>query len=314
MKKLTIAREINPDNALQDSGLDWRVEKRPVMVWSQKSDDRDYVVSDQYIATVRTDTEDILGIVSDRYEPIQNQDLLWCAEKISKGNLSFVGAGYTGNGERVFAQLNGNPWGIGPKKDEVYPTFILSNGHDGNHPVSAWPTSIRLICENSLNMSASQANNRGHMMISLRHRGTASDLLESIMNSVGEFQNRSEAFHTRAQILAGCDLNTEQIQAFWTNVYTKMFGKIYTNPETKEQVSSNDSAASTMIKWSNVFDAEKNSSGTNLWTAMNSVTHWLDHGQVYRGANKSDNRFNDIVFGSGASEKVKVMDLALQHI
>lgn len=311
---LTINRNIDPSNALQTSGLDWRVEKRPVMVWSQKSDERDYVVSDSLMATVRTDTEDILGVVSDRYQPIQNEELLWCAEKIGKGNLSFVSAGYTGNGERVYAQLNGNPWGIGPKDDEVYPTFVLSNGHDGNHPISGWPTTIRVICENTLNMSSSQASRRGHMMISLRHRGTAVDLLESMINSVVEFQERSDAFHSRAQILAGCDLNVEQVQGFWTSVYTKMFGKIYSNAATEDQVKANDKAAEVMIKWANTFDSEKNHSGTNLWTAMNSVTNWLDHGQIYRGSNKSDNRFNDTVFGSGASEKVKVMDLALQYI
>jgi hypothetical protein len=69
-----------------------------------------------------------------------------------------------------------------------------------------------------------------------------------------------------------------------------------------------------MIKWADTFDSEVKHSGANLWTAMNAVTNWLDHNQVYRGSGKTDNRFNDTVFGKGASEKVEVMNMALAHI
>jgi hypothetical protein len=44
---------------------------------------------------------------------------------------------------------------------------------------------------------------------------------------------------------------------------------------------------------------------------MNSITYWLDHQQIYRGEKKSENRFNDILFGKGAKEKVDVMNAAL---
>ena len=69
-----------------------------------------------------------------------------------------------------------------------------------------------------------------------------------------------------------------------------------------------------MIKWSNTFDLETPLSGSNLWTAMNAVTYWIDHNQIYRGNNKAENRFVDVLFGTGAKEKVAVMDRALSMV
>jgi phage/plasmid-like protein (TIGR03299 family) len=310
---LKIHSNIDVNNVLGSSGLDWRVAKKPVLVESNNSA-CDYVASKDFMAVVRSDTQDILGIVSNKYQPIQNEELLWCAEHVSNGVLNLVSAGYTGNGERVYAQLNGNPWGIGPSKDEVYPTFVLSNGHDGNHPISGWPTTVRVICENSLNMSSNLAKKRGHMMISLRHRGNVMGLLEEILNSIEEYHDRAERFKVKANALACSSLSVEQVQQFWTNVYTQMFGNIHTNVETEAQEKANKKAASVMIKWADTFDSEVKHSGANLWTAMNAVTNWLDHSQVYRGEGKDDNRFNDTVFGKGATEKVAVMDMALANI
>jgi hypothetical protein len=90
-----------------------------------------------------------------------------------------------------------------------------------------------------------------------------------------------------------------------------MFGDIHNNPSNEKEVDANNRAASVMIRWSNTFDEEAGQVGYNMWNAANAVTNWLDHGQIYRGNKKTENKFNDVVFGNRAKYKIDVMNAAL---
>lgn len=294
--------------AMGHSNLNWTVSKRPIFVLSERT--QDWHGTSKFFATTRDDNDNILGIVGPDYQIIQNHELAYLAERVSGSDVKVETCGSIQGGQRVWIQLNANPFDVGEKKDTVQPKFLLTNGHTGLHPLAALPTTVRVICENTLNM-ALNTGRKNNMMITLKHTGSIQNRLESLVDAIEEFKNRTQTFQSKAESLARKSVSTEFVQAFWTQVYMNMFGDIHGNPTTEAQLEANKQATSTMVKWSNTFDSEVKHSGANLWTAMNAVTYWLDHQQIYRGTNKNENRFVDILFGNGAKEKVAVMDHAL---
>ena len=299
---------LSMDEAINQANLNWTVSKRPIFVLSEN--DQDWHGTNRFFATTRDDNNHILGVVGPDYQVVQNEELMYLCERLQGSDVRIEGAGSFNNGSRVFVQMRGNAFDVGPKNDVNIPMTLFTNGHDGQWPLSCLPTSIRVICQNTLNMALRQGK-KNNMLISLKHTGNIQDRLDSMVEAIENWKLRSQEFEVKANDLARKEVTTEFVQAFWTHVYMNMFGDMHESPMNDDQIADNKAASSTLVKWSNTFDSEVKHSGANLWTAMNSITYWLDHQQIYRGEKKSENRFNDILFGKGAKEKVDVMNAAL---
>jgi phage/plasmid-like protein (TIGR03299 family) len=297
--------------ATEEAKLNWTVSKRPIYVLSEN--DQDWHGTNKFFATTRDDNDHILGIVGPEYQVVQNEELMYLCERVQGSDVKIETAGFLNHGQRVWVQMRGNAFDVGPKGDVNIPMTLFTNGHDGQWPLSCLPTSVRVICQNTLNMALKNGR-KSNMIISLKHTGNIQDRLEQMIMAIEQWKDRTTDFQTKAEALASVDVTTEFVQNFWTKVYTEMFGDIHDSPMNEQQNDDNKSAVSTMVKWSNTFDSEVKHSGANLWTAMNAVTYWLDHQQIYRGERKHENRFNDILFGNGAKEKVNVMNRALEFV
>lgn len=302
------------EEATTRAGMNWTVSKRPIYVMNTPSDtDDNLYTTNKFFATTRDDTNTILGVVGPDYQVVQNEELAYLCERLQGSDVKIETAGILDNGRRVFFQMRGNAFDVGPKKDTNIPLTLFTNGHDGQWPLSSLPTSIRVVCQNTLNMALSQGKKQ-NMIISLKHTGNIQVRLEAMIEAIENWKHRTADFQDKAESLARKEVNTEFVQNFWTQIYSDMFGNIHENPMNDEQNDDNQTAKSTLTKWANTFDSEVKLSGANLWTAMNAVTYWLDHQQIYRGEKKQENRFNDILFGTGAKEKVNVMNSSLQYV
>ena len=300
--------------AMDKANLNWTVSKRPIYVMNTPSDtDEELYTTNKFFATTRDDNNHILGIVGPDYQIVQNEELVYLCERLQGSDVKIETAGYLDHGRRVWVQMRGNAFDVGPKKDTNIPMTLFSNGHDGQWPLSCLPTSTRVICENTLNM-ALRNGTKNNMIISIKHVGNMQDRLEGMIQAIENWKDRTNDFQSKAETLARKEVNTEFVQNFWLNLYIEMFGDVHESPMNDAQNDDNKTAGSVLTKWANTFDSEVKLSGANMWTAMNAVTYWLDHQQIYRGANKSENRFNDTLFGNGAKEKVKVMNRSLEFV
>lgn len=298
----------NFQDALVASDLDWSVSKLPI--YAMGGDHETPITTNKHFAVVRNDTSTMLGIVGPDYTPIQNEELAYLCERVAVNGVKLNTAGFLNGGQRVWMQLEGDSFGVGPKGDEVVPTTLFTNGHDGQWPLSSLPTSYRVICQNTLNMALSSAR-KNNMIISLKHVGNVSDRLEQMVYAIENWKHHTEVFQDRVKFLGNKEVTTEMVQEFWVKLYSNMFGTIHSNPQSEESLADNKKATSVITNWCNTFDSEVKLSGANMWTAMNAVTYWLDHEQIYRGNNKRDNKFNDILFGNRAKQKIEVLEYAL---
>jgi hypothetical protein len=92
------------EDALRLGGLDFEVEVRPLYTRQQPApalpDVFTYERAGDAFATVRTDRESVLGIVSGRYQPLQNRDAFGVLEPLLDAGLASLETGGTLRGGR----------------------------------------------------------------------------------------------------------------------------------------------------------------------------------------------------------------------
>jgi phage/plasmid-like protein (TIGR03299 family) len=167
--------------AMQFAGLNYQVEKRKLYTQLNEYENPQISVPD-YFATLRTDTNNILGVVGKDYEIVQNIDAFSFFDAIVGGDgIQYETAGALGKGERIFitAKL---PSYIKVGNDDLIEQYLfLTTSHDGYGSITAAFTPVRIVCNNTLNAALRNHSNS----IKIRHTANAKDRLEQAHKVMG---------------------------------------------------------------------------------------------------------------------------------
>jgi phage/plasmid-like protein (TIGR03299 family) len=277
---------------VEAAGLDYTVEKRPLFLKEGQEVPR-------HFATVRTDTNDVLGVVGSRYEIFQNRNGLSLLDAIvGVKDAIYHTAGALGKGEKVWllAKLPGYVRTIGDDVTEKY--ILLSNSHDGSSPIEIMFTPIRVVCQNTLNVALKNFSKRA----SLRHTLNVGAKIDEVREVLGIVSQQYSIFEEASQKLLTVQLTKDAFKD-----YLKNSGVI----PTKEEKDQSSRAQNILDEVSNLF---QNGKGTEipgvrgtLWGAFNAVTEYVDH---HRGGSL-EKRAASLLYGSGAIMKQRAWDNAL---
>lgn len=144
--------------ALELGGLDFNVDVRPLYLRTQTTpelpDVFTYERAADAFATVRTDREEVLGVVSGRYQPLQNRDAFGVLEPLLDAGLATLETGGSLRGGRdvwILVRFNiDSPAVREVFAEEVIPFGMISNNHAGKRKVVLQETPIRVVCANTL--------------------------------------------------------------------------------------------------------------------------------------------------------------------
>lgn len=178
--------------AIRHAGLNYTVEKRPLFTLDNTNFDLLNALADgiepqlsvpHYFATIRTDTEEILGVVGKDYQIVQNTDAFSFFDSIvgNDTDIRYETAGALGKGERIFitAKLPGY---IRVGKDDLIEQYVfLTTSHDGYGSITAAFTPIRVVCQNTLNSAIRSKQNS----IKIRHTASAVERLKQAHQLMG---------------------------------------------------------------------------------------------------------------------------------
>lgn len=300
-----------PTEALKLAGLDWSVEQ--VGLWRED----DGAKTELGKLNVRSDTREELGLVGPSYQPVQNADLAAFAQALAQqGDVTRVeSAGSIRGGKRVWFLLRGASFSVRPN-DDMHTYILLANGHDGTLSVWVQPTSIRVVCSNTLHYAFGRGASTA---IRFRHEGDIATKLDDAKRALGLYQKSTDGFVEATRAMSGREMTREQLQAFYTAVYAKMFSPIPTNPTTKAEQKAHDKAVEAVSLMAQNFDADraKTGAGPTLWTAFNAATEFLQHQTRSTGkddAARHENRVFSDTWGMIATRKAKAFDHALQLV
>jgi phage/plasmid-like protein (TIGR03299 family) len=169
--------------ALKFAGLDYTVEKRKLFTYDTKKNngnpDSHIIIPEievpNYYATVRSDNEEVLGVVGKDYEIVQNIDAFSFFDCIVGGDgIQYETAGALGKGERIFITAKLPDYITVGRDDLIEQYLFLTTSHDGYGSITAAFTPIRVVCQNTLNAAFRNCNNS----VKIRHTSSAKERLE----------------------------------------------------------------------------------------------------------------------------------------
>ena len=164
---ITLENVTSLDVALKLSGLDFEVEKKPVYFNSTfgmtneagKNLPPKFTKIEGQFTTVRTDTMQPFGVVTDAYEILQNRDAFDFLDSLAAEGAKFETAGFfKKNGAASYITMSTEPMTI--LGDEFDPYMMIMNSFDGGNAVRICLTTIRAICRNTAIMAMKKAVNK----------------------------------------------------------------------------------------------------------------------------------------------------------
>jgi len=301
------------DELLRISGLDWQTHQLPLYGSHGESEDMIYV--DSHRLNIRSDNQQILGVVGKGYRPFHNSQMIELIEAIDDGGQAEVETlGSIHGGKRVWALIRGETFSVN-QNDETATYLACTNSHDGSLAINLFWTSVRIVCANTFRAALGGMKNG----ISIRHEGSIMTKAESAKIALGLMKETTAREAETAKALDGYQMTREALQRFYIDVYSQLEGAIPSDPKTDSEMKQYQKAAETISHWGLLFDQDRKRTlgNASLWTAFISVTEWYDHHrrpQIKDAQAREDARIASALFGENANRKQKAREIALAAI
>lgn len=167
---------LSSKEALGLAGLDWKVNQKPIYTEGEEIAG--------YKANVRSTDGKVLGVVTDRYRIIQNEDAFAFTDALLGEGVKYETAGSLQGGRRVWL-LAHMPHEYIISGERISPYLVFSNTHDGSGSVKVALTPVRVVCSNTLNLALSTAKRSWSMV----HTGNVTEKLQEARNTLFMAQN-----------------------------------------------------------------------------------------------------------------------------
>lgn len=286
-------------------GEDGEPRVRMVHLDGQGAVDENGVPSRPYLAHLRADTLTELGVVKDGYQPFENLELARFADALAGADAAvrIETAGSLYRGRKVFALVR-LPEAIRVSSNDPLEQYILlQNGHGGYAAFSVYPTSVRVVCANTLRWSERDIS-KG---LRFRHTGTWEEKIKVAKTALGLALNETKKFQEQVMHLRRTDMSFSQIKAYMSDLYDSLFGKIDDKVDGEAREKLLFKRTQVLTQWEALLDHPSNTvdgmSGT-AWQAYNAVSFWEDHQRGRFGPiEESDARVASNVFGVSHKQK-----------
>ena len=145
---IEIKKCLTSEDAIKIAGLDWEVIPKPI--YDEKGRElKGYKVNQ------RSSDGKNLGIVTNRYKIVQNKEAFAFTDALLGQGVTYETAGSLESGKRVWMLARLEDRLMAEEKMENY--LVFTNSHDGTGAVRVACTSVRVVCNNTLNLALNTA-------------------------------------------------------------------------------------------------------------------------------------------------------------
>ena len=295
----------------QAAGMQWKIQETPVRYMANGDADELYGEAlefpEQKVLS-RSDTHAALSVVSQRYKVVQPQEVLEFYRDLSEvAGFELETAGVLKAGRRFWALARTGKSACLKGNDVVHSYLLLATSCDGTLATMAIPTSVRVVCNNTLAM-ALQGANAGAIKVP---HSTHFDAL-AVKRQLGVAVGQWDSFMYRMKTLAERKVKTHEAMNYFLKVIcqTDQLGE---GGGSGVSGLANERA---LKKVQALFEghgrgAELQAAKDTAWGLLCSVTEFVDH---EKQARSQDNRLDSAWFGQGALLKQRALEHALQLV
>ena len=257
----------------------WNVRLVDVEIPNTLTSDKSYQYVVRTNPTDKTQT-DVLGVVGERYVPVQNEELFAFGDNILDGGGRWETAGAIRGGRVVFGSLALeretvlDPSGVA----DVVKTYLLINtSHDGSIAIQASITPVRVVCANTLNLALGRKGKAPKQSFKIRHTQTAEGKIAVARETLGLANKYMDAFDKMAHAMIQKEITAQDFNNIILAAYPKP------DKDTKGAIKKWETKVDVI---NDIYTGEFNGMiAGSAWGAFNALTERLDWYRNARGGN-----------------------------
>ena len=292
-----VSNDLSPMQMMQKAGVDWRVRKVETFAAMEGED----LISTGTNALVReTDKKVLAPMIGENWEPVQNDEAFnFFNEYCAAGDMEMHTAGSLMEGKIVWVLAKIKESFDVVDGDRVDNFLLFSNPHIYGKSLNVRMTPVRVVCNNTLQMSlASKSKNE----VSLNHRRKFD--ADLVKQQLGIAHEKFEQYKEFAQFLASKKAKQADVIQYFNQVFphANTGGK-----EVKEYAELSRSGKEAFDILERQPGAE-HAMGT-WWNALNAVTYMTDHvlGRT------PETRLQSAWYGYNSGRKIKAINTAIEY-
>lgn len=279
-------------DALGLAGLDWQVVQEPIYTETEE-------LIEGYKANVRDSDRRVLGVVTDRYKVIQNEDAFAFTDALLGEGVRYETAGSLQGGKKVWL-LAHMPHEYIISGERISPYLVFSNTHDGSGAIKVALTPIRVVCNNTLNLALSTAKRSWSMI----HTGDIKGKMEEAKNTLFMAEKYMDALGKEFEILRMISMSDNKVMEYIDELLP------VDESATPQQIRNMKRLQEDMkLRYFEAPDLKD--LGKNAYRFVNAVSDFATHAEpLHRTANYKENLFSRTVEGNPLIDKAYQMVLA----
>jgi len=303
-----LGNQLSPNQPLevwqQQAGMNWQIQESPVRFMADAVGHLGTIHSfPEQKVLYRSDSKEALSVVSQRYQVVQPREVLEFYRDLTEcSGYELETAGVLKGGRKLWALARTGQSTAIKGNDVVNGYLLLATSCDGTLATTATPTTIRVVCNNTLTISLSGATRAIKVPHSTRFDSQA------VKNQLGIAVSQWDEFMYRIRALAERKVQWTEAMSFFMEVLCDTSARdpipnVLPNKRAMEKVQS--------LYEGKGRGSEIESARGTAWGLLNAVTEYVDH---ERRARSSEYRMDSAWFGQGAVIKQKALDAALQLV
>jgi phage/plasmid-like protein (TIGR03299 family) len=291
----------NTDEAYIVSGLNWHVNLKPVYCKINEQE-----VATGNFAIIRDKDNSVFGVVGERYVPFQNREAFdWCKPLVDSQLFQMETAGSLKGGHICWSLLKQDTAEV-VTGDTLNNYLLLTWSHDGSKAIQVTPTTIRVVCNNTLQMALKSSTD----ITKIRHTANLVPKMEEVRN-----MHQLNACAFKAQQVAFKRLLDKKIttpEEYVLRIMQEIFGTPKNIDDMKDgrgktiAINTRDTLLHYAVNGSGI---QQQGIANTLYGAFNGVSEALEH--VIGGKRVKDRGYN-VLFGGGKDYINKAFDIAYQ--
>lgn len=282
------------------AGMEWTIETAPVEFTAGSGPQAPRVTYDRNRVLYRSDNQYPLSIVSDSYKIVQPAEVLGIfREMVKTQGYDLESAGCLRGGKRFWALARMKELAELPGDDKVAAYLLVATSADGSLSTVVIPTSIRVVCANTLHATMRDAEG------GLRIPHSATFDAKAVRSKLQKAREHWLDYSHLMTMMSRKHISTDEAIRF----FEVALGSFAANQGEQAMEKHTRSVRKVLDLYNGAGKGAllPSSTGT-VWGAMNAITEFIDHGRHTRS---EDSRLSSVWFGTGARVKQRALDQAV---
>lgn len=298
-----LGQRLSPNQPIErwqrDAGMDWQIREAPVLFNANQDEGSILNLRSNADTKVlyRSDNLEPLSVVSKRYQTVQPKEVLeFYRELVAAGGFELETAGVLKGGKKLWALAKTGQEAILKGGDKVMAYLLLATSSDGTLATTAQFTSIRVVCNNTLQLAVADSK----VSVKVPHSTKFDPIL--VKRELGLGLSAWDRFNDSIKLLAERKVNRFETMNFLVEVLGDPALPLNLQPNQKaiQNVYSLFSGAGK--------GADMASANGTAWGLLNGITEHVDS---HRRSMSQDHRLDSAWFGVGAQIKAKAFESAM---